>query len=226
MGKLKLIGNPLSPFNSRVLITLAYKGIDYDLEYHDSITNKESLEEKNPLGNVPVLILEDGTAIFESMGIIDLLDSLPQYADRPKVFPADFIKRAQVYMKIARLDAINTRIGPLIRGDTAKAVDNFEKDLKIFEEIIGDAPFLSGEAFGVSDINFYPWINRMLNIPEFKEALQANDKLMAWYERVDSQEAIQQDLGRVNPEWMTILLKNVKAGKAAIIWPVRDLTTE
>eukprot|EP00357_Protocruzia_adherens_P004547 CAMPEP_0115020544 /NCGR_PEP_ID=MMETSP0216-20121206/30233_1 /TAXON_ID=223996 /ORGANISM="Protocruzia adherens, Strain Boccale" /LENGTH=115 /DNA_ID=CAMNT_0002392487 /DNA_START=36 /DNA_END=383 /DNA_ORIENTATION=+ len=112
MGKLKLIGNPLSPFNSRVLITLAYKGIDYDLEYYDSVTSKESLKEKNPLGKVPVLILEDGTAIFESMGIIDLLDSLPQYADRPKVFPADPIKRAQVYMKIARLDAINTRIGP------------------------------------------------------------------------------------------------------------------
>ena len=49
-------------------------GIDYDIEY---ITKKELIKSTsrgyNPLGKIPVLILPDGTEIFESLAIVNYI---------------------------------------------------------------------------------------------------------------------------------------------------------
>lgn len=70
---LELIGYPFSPFVRKVMVTLEYKGIDYDHDPLNPFTERERLLELNPRGAVPVLII-DGKPMAESADICHWLD--------------------------------------------------------------------------------------------------------------------------------------------------------
>ena len=73
---MKLIATPASPFSRKVRIVLAEKRIDYDFQI-DSPSNPETrVGDYNPLGKIPVLILDDATALFDSRVIVEYLDEL------------------------------------------------------------------------------------------------------------------------------------------------------
>lgn len=86
-----LIGRYLSPFVRRVAVTLRLYGIDYEhrplMAFGD---DKKTLSEWNPVGRVPVLLLDDGEALFESGAILDYLDQKvgPDRALTPAAGPA------------------------------------------------------------------------------------------------------------------------------------------
>jgi glutathione S-transferase len=71
---MKLIGSLASPFTRKVRVVLAEKKIDYEFEI-DNPWKAEAVTPKfNPLGKVPVLILDDGSTIFDSRVIVSFLD--------------------------------------------------------------------------------------------------------------------------------------------------------
>lgn len=73
---MKLIGSLTSPYVRKVRIVLAEKRIGYDFEV-DSPWNVEShVSDHNPLGKIPVLILDDGSSLFDSRVIVEYLDSV------------------------------------------------------------------------------------------------------------------------------------------------------
>mmetsp|Transcript_58304 Transcript_58304/g.66526 ORF Transcript_58304/g.66526 Transcript_58304/m.66526 type:complete len:225 (-) Transcript_58304:71-745(-) len=223
MEKLKLICNPLSAFSSRVLIALAYKKIPFDIEYYDHERDSETLKEINPLGTVPVVILEDGTIIYESMAILELLDTLPVYHSTIKIFPSDPIKRVQVKMNVERLDALTTRLGPAVRKGAQEGLTGINKGVQVFRDILGENQFLTGEQFGVTDICIFPFVDRLCTFPEIKERLYEDPGIKEWYETILSFEAVQDRLGRIRPEDFHSAVRNDRAGKNPVIWPPRDL---
>jgi glutathione S-transferase len=68
--------SPSSPFVRKVRIAIALLGFDSDvtLERADTTDPNDSLRKTNPLGKIPVLIVEDGSAIYDSRVILDYLD--------------------------------------------------------------------------------------------------------------------------------------------------------
>ncbi len=70
-----LVGRYLSPFVRRVAVTLRLYGLDYE---HRPLMafgeDKKTLSRWNPVGRVPVLLLDDGEVLFESGAILDYLD--------------------------------------------------------------------------------------------------------------------------------------------------------
>jgi glutathione S-transferase len=68
--------SPSSPFVRKVRIAVALLGFDSDvtLERADTTDPNDSLRKTNPLGKIPVLIVEDGSAIYDSRVILDYLD--------------------------------------------------------------------------------------------------------------------------------------------------------
>jgi len=76
---MKIYDYGLAPNPRRVRIFLKEKGIDANFETVD-ITKRESRSEeflvKNPLGGIPVLELDDGTCIAESVAICRYFESL------------------------------------------------------------------------------------------------------------------------------------------------------
>lgn len=73
---MKLIGSETSPYVRKVRVVLAEKKIEYRFEREDVWSPQSAIAASNPLGKVPVLITEDGAAIFDSRVIVEYLDTV------------------------------------------------------------------------------------------------------------------------------------------------------
>ena len=80
--------SPSSPFVRKVRIAIALLGFDKDvtIERADTTDPNDSLRKTNPLGKIPVLIIEDGSAVYNSRVILDYLDDR---AGGGKIVPRD-----------------------------------------------------------------------------------------------------------------------------------------
>jgi len=96
---LLLYGSPRSPYARKVRIVLYEKGLAfrYETDFHATI------ERVNPLGKIPVMILPDGQAIFDSSVIVDYLDAA--YPERPMV-PGSGMERVEIRRWEALADGI------------------------------------------------------------------------------------------------------------------------
>jgi glutathione S-transferase len=65
-----------SPFGRKIKIAVAVLGLERDvtLEPADLNDPSDSVRRQNPLGKIPVLITDDGTALFDSRVIVEYLD--------------------------------------------------------------------------------------------------------------------------------------------------------
>ena len=84
---MKLLHAPLSPFVRKVLITAHLKGLEDKIELIDTDSSNPDgpLNDVNPLGKIPALILEDGRILFDSRVICEYLDAV---GPAPSLFPA------------------------------------------------------------------------------------------------------------------------------------------
>ena len=73
---MKLVGTYLSPFSRRVAASLISRGISYTHEDVNGYASPEKARALNPVGKVPVLILDDGEALIDSMAILDHLNEV------------------------------------------------------------------------------------------------------------------------------------------------------
>ncbi len=85
---MKLLSSQASPYGRKVKIVAALKGVSDRIATEPTTTQplvNETLRRENPLSKIPVLILEDGTQLFDSHVICEYLDSL---TTEPCLFPA------------------------------------------------------------------------------------------------------------------------------------------
>jgi glutathione S-transferase len=71
-----LIGQYDSPYVRRVAVAMQHYGMPYEHRRWSVWGDAERLGEVNPLRRVPVLVLDDGTALVESYVILDVLDEM------------------------------------------------------------------------------------------------------------------------------------------------------
>jgi glutathione S-transferase len=116
-----LIGQYDSPFTRLVAVALRRYAIAYEHRPWSVWSNAEEVARVNPLMRVPVLVIEDGTALIESAAILDHLDETvgPARSLLPRSGPA---RREGL-----RLCALATGLGD-------KAVSLF------YETLLRDAP--------------------------------------------------------------------------------------
>lgn len=77
-GKIVLRSTVTSPFGRKVRIAIDVLGLGPRIERRDADTldPDDTLRRQNPLGKMPCLLLEDGTAIYDSGVIIEFLQEL------------------------------------------------------------------------------------------------------------------------------------------------------
>lgn len=71
---LKLIASQTSPYARKVRIALAEKKIEYQMVEASGWVPGNPLHAYNPLGKLPVLILDDGTHLYDSRVIVEYID--------------------------------------------------------------------------------------------------------------------------------------------------------
>jgi glutathione S-transferase len=101
---MKLVGSQTSPFVRKVRIVLAEKRIDYAFIEDSPWVEETQVPNHNPLGKVPVLILEDNSTLFDSRVIVEYLDMVSPVA---RLIPEH--KREKI--KVKRLEALADGVG-------------------------------------------------------------------------------------------------------------------
>lgn len=71
---LKIVSFKICPFVQRVTGALAAKGIPFEIEYISLKDKPQWFLDLSPIGQVPVLITESGTALFESDAIVEYIE--------------------------------------------------------------------------------------------------------------------------------------------------------
>jgi glutathione S-transferase len=100
---MKLIGSAASPFVRKLRIVLAEKKIEYEFQADNPWSDSSAVPAHNPLLQVPVLVLEDGTALFDSRVIVEFLDNASPLA---RLIPADNRGRIEVKRWEALADGV------------------------------------------------------------------------------------------------------------------------
>jgi glutathione S-transferase len=72
---MKLIGSITSPYVRKARIVLAEKKIDYEFVLDSPWAPTTQVPAYNPLGKVPVLVLDDGSTLYDSRVIVEYLDT-------------------------------------------------------------------------------------------------------------------------------------------------------
>jgi glutathione S-transferase len=83
-----LRSSPASPFGRKVSIAIDLLGLSRDIKTDVADLNDEAepLRRQNPVGKIPVLVLEDGSTLFDSRVILEFLDHL---AGGGKIIPRE-----------------------------------------------------------------------------------------------------------------------------------------
>ena len=101
---MKLLVSDASPFARKVRITAGMKGLDHRIALIEPDSDDHAaLRAQNPLGKIPVLILEDRTILHDSHVICEYLDA--QVAS-PVLFPGEGDKRWRMLTDASMADGI------------------------------------------------------------------------------------------------------------------------
>lgn len=94
-----------SPFGRKVRMAIEVLGLAsrVTIEPADTLDDNDTLRQQNPLGKMPVLLLPDGTAIYDSRTIIEFLETL---AAGRRLIPADGVARYVALTRAALADGI------------------------------------------------------------------------------------------------------------------------
>ena len=101
---MRLIGVNRSPYTRRVAITLTALGITYEQRCVSGFGNREEVRGHNPLGRIPVLVLDDGETLIDSSAIVDHLDEA-YGGERPTVPRSGPERRAVLRMAAMMMGA-------------------------------------------------------------------------------------------------------------------------
>ena len=100
---MKLIGSLGSPSVRKVRVAKAEKRLEYELVLEDVWSPATVIQQSNPLGKVPCLVMEDGGAMFDSRVIVEYLDTLSPVG---KLIPPNGRERAEVKCWEALADGV------------------------------------------------------------------------------------------------------------------------
>ncbi len=161
---MKLYYFPVAPNPTKVRIYLAEKGIDLPKELvnlREQQHRTPAFLAKNPMGKLPVLELDDGTLISESLPIIEYFE---ETRPEPAMWGDTPAQRAHararerhcdigVLMNTARIvHATNSPLGLPPDATLAEAArEALQQALTVLDAAIGDGPFVAGERVSVAD---------------------------------------------------------------------------
>jgi glutathione S-transferase len=155
-----LLGSVPSPYTRKVRVVLAEKKIDCDFEIADVRESDRAVADRNPLGKVPTLMLDDGAALFDSRVIVEFLDNVSPIA---RLIPDDNRERVAVRRWEALADGC-LDAGLLIRYEslrpkkeqspawTAKQSAKLKRGLATIAAELGERAWCHGDRYSLADI--------------------------------------------------------------------------
>lgn len=168
---MKLIGSTTSPYVRKVRVVMAEKKLDYAFLQENVWAADTTIQQSNPLGKVPCLLMEDGGAMFDSRVIVEYLDTLTPVG---KLIPGLGRERAEVKCWEALADglldaAILVRLEKTLRPEQQQSEEwitrqmgKVSASLKAMSEGLGESAVCCGNHLTLADISVgcaLGWLN-------------------------------------------------------------------
>ena len=199
MRPMKLIGSKTSPYVRKARVLLAEKKLPYDFVEENVWAATTQVGRHNPLTKVPVLVLDDGTNLYDSSVICEYVDTLAA----PALIPGGGIERALARRSESLADGVcDAAVGivlerkrePLRQDPLSMDRSRAKVDAGIaaFAATLGDRDWLDGNAPGLADVAagcalFYVefrlpevgWRSRHANLRRWAERLEARPSFVS-----------------------------------------------
>lgn len=157
---MKLIGTPTSPYTRKARVVLAEKRIDYEFIIDPPYEPASRVSAYNPLGKIPVLVLDDDTTIFDSRVIAEYLDNASPVT---RLIPEDTRQRIQTRRWEALADGCTDATVAIVMERrrpeqyqyadwVARQQGKVERALQSMSEDLGHRNWCCGDFFNLSDI--------------------------------------------------------------------------
>ncbi|QJD90204.1 glutathione S-transferase [Duganella dendranthematis] len=158
---MKLIGSLASPYVRKVRVVLAEKKLDCQFELENVWAADTIINQFNPLGKVPSLIMEDGTVMIDSRVMVEYLDTLTPVC---KLLPPNGRDRADVKCWEALADgmldaAVSVRLERTMRPPEqqseewmARQMRKVELGLKTLSDKLGEQAYCNGIHYSLADV--------------------------------------------------------------------------
>lgn len=160
---MKLIGSLASPFVRKVRIVMAEKKLDYAFELDNVWSPETAISLSNPLGQVPCLMMEDGSMMIDSRVIVEYLDTLTPVC---KLLPANGNGRERADIKCWEaladgiLDAgVAMRLERTLRAPEQRSdawVERQKKKVTLglaaLSLRLGESPYCAGKNYSLADV--------------------------------------------------------------------------
>jgi glutathione S-transferase len=164
---MKIYNSPTAPNPRRVRVFLAEKGVQVpseDVDIGKAVNRQPEFRKKNPMAGVPVLELDDGACIAESVAICRYFEELHP---EPNLFGVGAKERAEVDMWNRRMefnllqpiaDTFRQR-HEFFKGRIRQVPEyadiqrlNAEDSLKWLDGELANRKFIAGDRFTIADI--------------------------------------------------------------------------
>ena len=191
---MKLLSATPSPYARKVRIALIEKGIPFELKTEMPWNLGTAAPKFNPLGKIPVLVLDDGRVVHDSKVIVEYLETLGR---PPQLLPADPSLRLTHKQIEATADGVcdavvlivleRSRAPALQSSDwIGRQLRKVEAGTRALEDELGGRQWFVGSALGLADIAVGCLLGYLdLRLPEFDwRGHHAN--LVAFSERIFS----------------------------------------
>lgn len=158
--QMKLIGTHTSPYVRKVRIVLAEKKIECEFVIQAPNAPDSIVPQFNPIGRVPVLVLDDDTPIFDSPVIVEYLDNA---APNSKLLPQPSRERIEAKRWEALGDGL-LDAAVAIRGESQKPkkersaalIEKHQRAilrcLEFMSRELGEKTWCIGNHFGLADL--------------------------------------------------------------------------
>jgi len=157
---MKLLFTPVSPYARKVRIVAAEKRIELEMVPVVLSAPDCPINEHNPLGKIPVLLLDDGDSLFDSRVIVEYLDNRTPLT---RLIPQEHSLRINVRRWEALADGVcDAAVAALMESRRpeqmqdpafiAKQLGKVERGLKALSRELGNNKWCVDDAFSLADV--------------------------------------------------------------------------
>lgn len=157
---MKLLGTLTSPYVRKARIVLAEKKIDYELIMNSPWEDGNTVSLHNPLGKVPVLLLDEESTLYDSRVIVEYLDTV---SPNNRLIPASGRERITVkrwealgdgLCDAAAAEFLESKRPKGQRNDdwTQRQRSKIMAALEVMANDLGEQAWCHGNAFSLADI--------------------------------------------------------------------------
>lgn len=157
---IKVVSFKICPFVQRVTAMLEAKNVPYEIDYINLSDKPQWFLDMSPTGQVPLLVTEGGTPLFESDAIVEYIDEVtaPLVVDTTPERRA--IDRAWSYQASKHYLVQCSTMSSSNQATLAERVEKLNRSFEKAERQLGTGPFFNGETLGNVDIAWLPLLHR------------------------------------------------------------------